>query len=175
LVFILSASAQEKLVGTYGEARTSLAFKIADATAQSILPRGWLTSPFSAGPSKGANLVVTFMDWLVALDPDGRPTNTFRHVGLYPGLGVEAVRLVPAQNRGLAMGAYTIFLDVALGFGTPALGLPSRSGRSVRRQHAGCLGRGGHSSSPSVQVVCAAQPRGARVPVSTAVKSEEKT
>ena len=74
LVFILSASAQEKLVGTYGEARTSLAFKIPDATAQSMLPRGWLASPFSAGPSKGANLVVTFMDWLVALDPDGRPT-----------------------------------------------------------------------------------------------------
>ena len=66
LVFILSASAQEKLVGTYGEARTSLAFKIPDATAQSMLPRGWLASPFSAGPSKGANLVVTFMDWLPA-------------------------------------------------------------------------------------------------------------
>jgi MFS family permease len=42
---------------------------------------------------------------------------------VYPGLGVEAVRLVAAQNRGLAMGAYTAFLDVALGFGTPALGL----------------------------------------------------
>jgi MFS family permease len=42
---------------------------------------------------------------------------------VYPGLGVEAVRLLPAQNRGLAMGAYTAFLDVALGFGTPALGL----------------------------------------------------
>jgi MFS family permease len=42
---------------------------------------------------------------------------------VYPGLGVEAVRRVPADNRGLAMGAYTAFLDVALGFGTPALGL----------------------------------------------------
>jgi predicted MFS family arabinose efflux permease len=31
--------------------------------------------------------------------------------------------MVPPQNRGLAMGAYTAFLDVALGFGTPALGL----------------------------------------------------
>jgi len=60
-----------------------------NATAQSMLPRGWLASPFSAGPSKGANLVVTFMDWLVALDPDGRPTNTFRHVGL----------TVPAQQN----------------------------------------------------------------------------
>ena len=42
---------------------------------------------------------------------------------VYPGLGVEAVRRVPADSRGLAMGAYTAFLDVALGFGTPALGL----------------------------------------------------
>jgi predicted MFS family arabinose efflux permease len=48
---------------------------------------------------------------------------------VYPGLGVEAVRLVPPQNRGLAMGAYTAFLDVALGFGTPALGfLAERAG-----------------------------------------------
>jgi MFS family permease len=42
---------------------------------------------------------------------------------VYPGLGVEAVRHVPPQNRGVAMGAYTAFLDVALGFGSPALGL----------------------------------------------------
>jgi MFS family permease len=42
---------------------------------------------------------------------------------VYPALGVEAVGMVPSQNRGLAMGAYTVFLDLALGFGTPALGL----------------------------------------------------
>jgi predicted MFS family arabinose efflux permease len=42
---------------------------------------------------------------------------------VYPGLGAEAVRGVPAESRGLAMGAYTAFLDVALGLGTPALGL----------------------------------------------------
>ena len=42
---------------------------------------------------------------------------------VYPGFGVEAVRCAPAQSRGLAMGAYTAFLDVALGVGTPALGL----------------------------------------------------
>ena len=47
----------------------------------------------------------------------------------YPALGVEAVRSVPPQNRGLAMGAYTAFLDVALGFGTPVLGfLAERAG-----------------------------------------------
>ncbi|WP_428491006.1 arabinose transporter [Rhodopila sp.] len=42
---------------------------------------------------------------------------------VYPGLGVEAVRRTPPQSRGLAMGAYTAFLDVALGLGSPALGL----------------------------------------------------
>jgi MFS family permease len=42
---------------------------------------------------------------------------------VYPGLGIEAVKRVPPQSRGLAMGAYTVFLDVALGFGSPALGL----------------------------------------------------
>jgi MFS family permease len=42
---------------------------------------------------------------------------------VYPGLGAEAVRRAPPQSRGLAMGAYTVFLDVALGFGSPALGL----------------------------------------------------
>jgi MFS family permease len=42
---------------------------------------------------------------------------------VYPGLGVEAVRRAPPQSRGLAMGAYTAFLDIALGFGSPALGL----------------------------------------------------
>jgi MFS family permease len=42
---------------------------------------------------------------------------------VYPGFGVEAVRRIPAQSRGLAMGAYTAFLDLAQGVASPALGL----------------------------------------------------
>jgi MFS family permease len=41
---------------------------------------------------------------------------------VYPGFGVEAVRRAPPESRGLATGAYTAFLDVALGFANPALG-----------------------------------------------------
>ncbi|WP_321787723.1 MFS transporter [Paraburkholderia sp. J94] len=41
---------------------------------------------------------------------------------VYPGLGVEAVRATASQNRGLAMGIYTAFLDVAMAVGSPALG-----------------------------------------------------
>lgn len=42
---------------------------------------------------------------------------------VYPGFGVEAVRRAPAQSKGLAMGAYTAFLDLALGIANPVLGL----------------------------------------------------
>jgi MFS family permease len=52
---------------------------------------------------------------------------------VYPGFGVEAVRDVPLQSRGLAMGTYTAFLDLALGIGNPLLGLIASVGgvRSV--------------------------------------------
>jgi MFS family permease len=53
----------------------------------------------------------------------GAALTGFGYSLVYPALGVEAVRSAPPQNRGLAMGAYTAFLDVALGFGTPALGV----------------------------------------------------
>jgi MFS family permease len=42
---------------------------------------------------------------------------------VYPGLGVEAIRRAPQESRGLAMGAYTAFLDLSLGVTGPALGL----------------------------------------------------
>jgi MFS family permease len=42
---------------------------------------------------------------------------------VYPGFGVEAVRRAPPESRGLATGAYTAFLDLALGIAGPALGL----------------------------------------------------
>ena len=42
---------------------------------------------------------------------------------VYPGLGLEAIRRAPAHSRGLAMGAFTACLDLALGVTGPALGL----------------------------------------------------
>jgi MFS family permease len=53
----------------------------------------------------------------------GAALTGFGYALVYPSLGVEAVRRAPPESRGLAMGAYTVFLDVALGFGTPILGL----------------------------------------------------
>ena len=48
---------------------------------------------------------------------------------VYPGFGVEAVRRVSAKSRGLAMGAYTAFLDLAQGLASPALGLIATGAR----------------------------------------------
>jgi predicted MFS family arabinose efflux permease len=45
------------------------------------------------------------------------------------GFGIEAVRRAPPDQQGLAMGAYTAFLDLALGIASPVLGLiASRAG-----------------------------------------------
>jgi len=53
----------------------------------------------------------------------GAAVTGFGYSLVYPGFGVEAVRQAPPANRGLAMGAYTAFLDLALGVANPALGL----------------------------------------------------
>src|SRR5205807_266120 len=75
----------------------------------------------------------------------GAALTGFGYSLVYPGLGVEAVRRAPPESRGLAMGAYTVFLDVALGFGSPALGLV-----------AGRTGLGSVFLASAILVLCAA-------------------
>ena len=41
----------------------------------------------------------------------------------FPAFGVEAIRRVPPQDRGVALGAYAACFDVSLGLGVPLLGL----------------------------------------------------
>jgi MFS family permease len=41
----------------------------------------------------------------------------------FPSFGVEAIRRVPPQNRGVALGAYAACFDVTMGVGVPLLGV----------------------------------------------------
>ena len=75
----------------------------------------------------------------------GAAVTGFGYSLVYPGFGVEAVRHAPPQSRGLAMGAYTAFLDLALGVANPVLGLV-----------AGGAGLAGVYLASTLVVLCAA-------------------
>jgi len=105
--FILTRAFFSHLADRFGGTKVALVCGLIEAMGLALL---WL-SPWCALALVGAAL------------------SGFGYSLVYPDFGVEAVRSAPAQSRGLAMGAYTVFLDVALGFGTPALGLlASRAG-----------------------------------------------
>jgi MFS family permease len=104
------------------------AFAVALVTARAFLGH----IPDRLGGAKVALVTVVIeaaglaLIWLArgpALAATGAAMTGFGYALVYPGLGIEAVNRAPADSRGLAMGAYTVFLDVALGFGTPVLGL----------------------------------------------------
>jgi MFS family permease len=81
---------------------------------------------------EAAGLALIWIAPSSALALAGAAITGFGYTLVYPGFGVEAVRRAPAENRGLATGAYTAFLDLALGVANPALGLvAARAGVSA--------------------------------------------
>ncbi len=72
---------------------------------------------------EAAGLALIWFAPILLICAAGAALTGFGYSLVYPGLGAEAVRRAPPQSRGLAVGAYTVFLDVALGFGSPGLGL----------------------------------------------------
>jgi MFS family permease len=72
--------------------------------------------------------------WLaagVAMATIGAALTGFGYALVFPALGVEAVRRAPPESHGVAMGAYTACLDIALGVSGPVLGaIASRTGFS---------------------------------------------
>ncbi|MHC4041285.1 arabinose transporter [Bradyrhizobium sp. 23AC] len=107
LAFILARVLFSHLADTIGGARVALLCALVEAAGQALI---WL----AARPE-------------MALA--GAALTGFGFSLIYPGFGVEAVRRVPVQNRGLAMGAYTAFLDLAQGIASPALGLIATGAR----------------------------------------------
>ena len=100
VAFILVRAVLGHLPDRFGGAKVALVFLLVEAAGQALI---WL------GPGPGLALV-------------GAALTGFGYSLVYPGLGVEAVRRAPPESRGLAMGAYTAFLDLALGVAGPVLG-----------------------------------------------------
>src|SRR5437879_10187015 len=101
VAFILARMFLGHLPDRSGGARVALTFLLMEAAGQALL---WLA------PSSAIGLI-------------GAGLTGFGYSLVYPGFGVEAMRRAPADSRGLAMGAHTAFLDVALALASPALGL----------------------------------------------------
>jgi predicted MFS family arabinose efflux permease len=105
--FILARVVLGRMADRIGGAKVALMFVVIEAAGLAMI---WL-APWSALALLGAALT------------------GFGYSLVYPGYGVEAVRRAPPESRGLAMGAYTAFLDLALGLASPSLGLvASRAG-----------------------------------------------
>ncbi len=100
VAFILARVFLGHLADKVGGAKVTLIFVLIEAAGQGML---WV-APWSALALVGAAVT------------------GFGYSLVYPGFGVEAVRRAPPQSRGLAMGAYTAFLDLTLGLASPALG-----------------------------------------------------
>ena len=80
---------------------------------------------------EAAGLALMFLAATTALATIGAALTGFGFSLVFPALGVEAVRRAPPESRGVAMGAYTACLDIALGVSGPVLGaLASQAGLS---------------------------------------------
>jgi MFS family permease len=101
LCFMLARIALGGSVDRWGPARIAMISLVVEAAGQVLI---W------AAPS-------------AAIAVAGAALTGLGYSLVYPALGVLAVRRAPSQSRALAMGAYTACLDLALGVGTPALGL----------------------------------------------------
>ena len=77
---------------------------------------------FASTLIEATGLIIIWMAPLPGFAFAGAIITGFGYSLVYPGFGVEALRRIPSQNQGLAMGAYTAFLDVALGIANPVLG-----------------------------------------------------
>ena len=100
VAFILGRVALGHLPDRIGGARIALVFAIIEAAGQAMI---WLAS----------SPILVFV---------GASFTGLGYSLVYPSLGLEAFHRASRRTRGIAMGAYTAFLDLSLGVANPALG-----------------------------------------------------
>jgi hypothetical protein len=72
-LFLTSAPGfAQKPVQTNVDQRVVVALRVPEAALKEWLPQPWEANPVAAGPSKGANILISFIDRLVNHDADGK-------------------------------------------------------------------------------------------------------
>jgi predicted MFS family arabinose efflux permease len=91
---------------------------------------GGLPDRFGGAPIAAASALVATIGqvgmWLAWSGPIAVTAAALTGFGFslaFPSFGVEAIRRVPPQNRGVALGAYTACFDLTMGVGVPLLGV----------------------------------------------------
>jgi MFS family permease len=100
VAFVIARLVLGHLPDRLGGARVALVFIFVEASGQALL--GFATNYEAAL----AGAVFTGVGYSL----------------VYPSFAVEAVKRAPVQAKAFAMGTYTAFLDLSLGFGSPLLG-----------------------------------------------------
>jgi hypothetical protein len=95
----------ETLIESSIESRLYLAFQVQESELQSWLPEPWKVSPMTAGPSKGANLSVVFVQQLLSQTPEGKPF-TFGRTARYVVLTVPAKHTQTGEESVLVTRVY---------------------------------------------------------------------
>lgn len=86
----------ETPVGSNIDSRVVVAIAANSTAVNEMLPEGWSSFAFPAGPTKGANFLALFIDSVLEMDPEGAPlTPASRRAVAFAGLAKkdDAVRL----------------------------------------------------------------------------------
>ena len=103
MLLSLSAVGGERLSGANVDTRTTLAFKAKDSGVAKLLPEGWVASPPSDGPNRGANLIVILVDSHFVSDAAGTAKPPLRSM----------VLAVPAKKVGTDAVANLVVFGIA--------------------------------------------------------------
>jgi predicted MFS family arabinose efflux permease len=121
--FAVGAPIGTTLYGAYGFEAIALAttlLPLATLLLAAPVPRVAPTARVRPSQALGQTLLWMAPGFASALL--GAVLTGFGYSLVFPGFGVEAIRRAPPHNHGLAVGAYTAFLDLTLGLATPLLG-----------------------------------------------------
>ncbi|WP_305969426.1 MULTISPECIES: hypothetical protein [unclassified Mameliella] len=107
-LFTLNATAAtaETPIGSVVESRVLVGLTVAPDKMNAAMPEGWASVPFPAGPFKGANAMVSFLDGHLVLDAGGNPaTPTQRTTAALLGLGK------PPQSKDVRLFILKVYTD----------------------------------------------------------------